>query len=99
VGVLVTNSSLFADGETSVAELDMKARKWTTRTSGDVGVVVMQNGSALAVTQLQASDFEITWQEVTLPIGPVTVSGSYQITIHYLGSGAISIAEIQTASK
>jgi hypothetical protein len=97
MGIVVTDSSQFAEGSITIGKVDMLARKWTTRTSGDITVAVMQNGNVLASNHLQAANLGLNSQYVSIPIGPVTVSGSYQVAVYFYGSGAISAAEI-TAS-
>jgi hypothetical protein len=97
MGIVVANSPQYAEGTATIGKIDMLARKWTTRTSGDIAVAVMQNGNVLAISHLQASYLDLNSQHLSLPIGPVAVSGSYQVGVYFYGSGAISAAEI-TAS-
>jgi hypothetical protein len=98
MGIVVTNSSQYAEGTTAIGKIDMLARKLTTRTSGDIAVAVMQNGNVLAISQMQAANLDLKSQYVSLPIGPVSVSGSYQVAVYYYGSGAISAAEIMPSA-
>jgi hypothetical protein len=98
LGIVVTTSSHHAEGTETVGKIDMLARKWTTRTSGDVAVALMQDGDVLAVSHLEAANLDLKSQYVSLPIGPVAVSGSYQVTVYYYGSGAISAAEIMPSA-
>jgi hypothetical protein len=98
MGIVVTNSSQYAEGTVAIGEIDMLARKLTTRTSGDIAVAVMQNGNVLAISQMQAANLDLKSQYVSLPIGPVSVSGSYQVAVYYYGSGAISAAEIMPSA-
>jgi hypothetical protein len=58
----------------------------------------MQDGNVLAVSHLEAANLDLKSQYVSLPIGPVAVSASYQVTVYYYGSGAISAAEIMPSA-
>ena len=89
-GYLVANASHFQDGTAIIENIDMVARKVTTRTNGDVGVAVIQDGQVLAVSSIEASDLDINYQHLSVPIGPFEVSGSYQVQIYFYGAGYIA---------
>jgi hypothetical protein len=56
----------------------------------------MQNGRILALQQVEASDLEMDMQPISVPIGPATVSGSYQVLVFLYGSGYVAVGDIQT---
>lgn len=93
-GYLITNSSHYQDGTAILGSVDMVARKVTTRTHGDVGIAVIQDGQVLAVSNIEASDLQVNYQHLSVPIGPFEVSGSYQVQVFFYGAGYIA-AEIQ----
>ena len=94
LGVLITNSSHNQDGTTTIESIDLVARKVTTRTHGDVGVAVIQDGQVLAVSYIEASDLDFNYQQLSVPIGPIEVSGSYQVQVFFYGAGYIAAGEI-----
>jgi hypothetical protein len=94
VGYLITNSSHYQDGTATIESIDLVARKVTTRTHGDVGVAVIQDGQVLAVSHIEASDLDINYQQLSVPIGPIEVSGSYQVQVFFYGAGYIAAGEI-----
>ena len=97
-GYLIANSSRIVeeDGTARISGIDTYMRKVTTRTSGDVSIAVMQNGRILALGQVEASDLEMDMQPISVPIGPATVSGSYQVLVFFYGSGYVAVGDIQT---
>ena len=94
LGVLITNSSHSQDDTATVGSIELVARKVTTRTHGDVGVAVIQDGQVLAVGYFEASDLDISYQQLSVPIGPIEVSGSYQVQVFFYGAGYIAAGEI-----
>ena len=94
LGVLITNSSHYQDGTATIGSIDLNARKVTTRTHGDVGVTVIQDGQVLGVSYIEASDLDINYQQLSVPIGPIEVSGSYQVQVFFYGAGYIAAGEI-----
>jgi hypothetical protein len=94
LGVLITNSSHSQDGTANIGSIDLNARKVTTRTHGDVGVAVIQDGHVLGVSYIEASDLDINYQQLSVPIGPIEVSGSYQVQVFFYVAGYIAAGEI-----
>jgi hypothetical protein len=93
-GFLIADSPHYQDGSATIESIDVVARKVTTRTNGDVGIAVVQDGLILAVSNIEASDLDINYQQLSVPIGPVEVSGNYQVQIYFYGAGYIAAGVI-----
>jgi hypothetical protein len=95
-GYLISNTAQFLDGAATIGSIDMQARKVTTRTHGDMAVAVTQNGAVLAVTHIEAANLDLNFQKVSVPIGPLTVSGNYEVQVFFYGSGYIAATEVHS---
>jgi hypothetical protein len=93
-GYLITNMSQPQDGTSTIGSIEMSIRKVTTRTHGDVSVALAQGSNILAVSQLEAGDLGIEYQQVSVPVGPVDVSGSYQVLVLFYGAGYVSVSDL-----
>jgi hypothetical protein len=96
-GHLITNSSVLQDGASTISSIDMSIRKITTRTYGDVSVVVAQGSNILGVGHVEAADFGMDYQQVSVPLGPIDVSGDYQVLVLFYGAGYVSLSELHTS--
>ena len=93
-GSLVINMSQPQDGTSTIESVEMSIRKVTTRTDGDVSVVLAQGSNILAVSHIEAGDLGIEYQQVSVPVSPVDVSGSYQVLVLFYGSGYVSVSDL-----
>jgi len=57
-------------------------------------VAVIQDGQVLGVSYIEVSNLDINYQQLSVPIGPIEVSGSYQVQVFFYGAGYIAAGEI-----
>ncbi len=96
-GSLITNVSQFQEGTSTIESIEMSIRKITTRTHGDVSVALVQGSNVLSVSHIEAADLGIEYQQVSIPINPVAVSGSYQVVVLFYGAGYVSVSDLHAS--
>jgi hypothetical protein len=97
-GFLITNSSQYQDGTATIDSVDLTIRKITTRTHGDVNVAITQGGKVLGSNTAEASDLDLEMQQITLPIIPIEISGSYEVLVLFHGAGYVSVGGIHAVA-
>jgi hypothetical protein len=98
LGHLVAAMPLYQEGTASIQSIDMLARKVTTRTHGDVAVAVVQDGKVLGVGHMEAAYLDINHKQVSVPMGSISVSGSYEVQIFFYGAGYIAAGEVRAVT-
>jgi hypothetical protein len=94
--VLVAKKEVSQDDHISmiIDSLELTAKKSTLRASGTLTVEIIQNDAVLRSASLGTFELDTSFQSVELDINNINVTGSFEILVTYLGSGLLTVSEI-----